>query len=573
MKLAVVGGGPAALLILKELTSGQYRLTEPGSKLTVSIFEAGDKFGCGMPYSRRGSKSEHIANVSSDELPAFDVSLTDWVKSLPIDKLKQFGIKSEEFHSKECPPRLLLGEYLNAQFDYYVERARAGGIEIQLEPNTAIEDISPDGPITITTESGESKRFDRVIICTGHHRLELEGDCSGPCFDSPYPPGKIAIPVNGSVGLRGSSLTAIDAVRTLARRNGRLEKNEEGVLEFIAADESPDFKIVMYSIDGLLPCVRVHMKEPHLSSHDLLSNERIEQNKAENDGFLELDFVFKEAFIEPLKESSPESYDAVKDLDLESFVDAMLELRKDEDSFDLLRSEYKSSLESIASKRPIHWKELLAGLSFAVNFPAKHLSAEDMLRLRKVLKPLIAIVIAFVPQSSCEELLALYDAGRIELRSDNGEGKVSVENGKVLYRWEDADGEHVDTHDIFVECIGQKPLEIEDFPFRSLVKQGAASRATLLFRSREAALEFKDSNPELVEESGESCLLRLPGLAISDEFQVIDANGKASDEIYLVAVPFIGGYNPDYSGLDFCERAAKLVVARISQTVSVFDSV
>lgn len=37
-----------------------------------------------------------------------------------------------------------------------------------------------------------------------------------------------------------------------------------------------------------------------------------------------------------------------------------------------------------------------------MNYPAKHFSAEDMLRLQKTLMLLIAVVIAFVPQSSAK---------------------------------------------------------------------------------------------------------------------------------------------------------------------------
>lgn len=31
----------------------------------------------------------------------------------------------------------------------------------------------------------------------------------------------------------------------------------------------------------------------------------------------------------------------------------------------------------------------------------------------------------------------------------------------------------------------------------------------------------------------------------------------------MMAVPYIAGYNPDYSGLDFCEAASKFIVESI----------
>ena len=57
--------------------------------------------------------------------------------------------------------------------------------------------------------------------------------------------------------------------------------------------------------------------------------------------------------------------------------------------------------------------------------------------------------------------------------------------------------------------------------------------------------------------------LRVSGLAINDSFQVVDKYGVANSQIFMMAVPYIGGYNPDYSGLDFCEEASDQVISKI----------
>ena len=54
-----------------------------------------------------------------------------------------------------------------------------------------------------------------------------------------------------------------------------------------------------------------------------------------------------------------------------------------------------------------------------------------------------------------------------------------------------------------------------------------------------------------------------PGIAINDNFQVLDEFGGYNDRIFFMPVPFMAGYNPDYSGLDFCETASKFVVQSI----------
>ena len=60
---------------------------------------------------------------------------------------------------------------------------------------------------------------------------------------------------------------------------------------------------------------------------------------------------------------------------------------------------------------------MLAVLSFAMNYPVRYFSAEFMQRLQKDLMPLISIVIAFMPQGSAEEMLALNEAGGNQFNS------------------------------------------------------------------------------------------------------------------------------------------------------------
>ena len=70
-----------------------------------------------------------------------------------------------------------------------------------------------------------------------------------------------------------------------------------------------------------------------------------------------------------------------------------------------------------------------------------------------------------------------------------------------------------------------------------------------------------DSGNEKVEQGAYGAYyLSVSGIAINDSFQVLDQYGAYSERIYIMAVPCIGGLNPDYSGLDFCEEAAKRIV-------------
>ncbi|WP_431292199.1 hypothetical protein [Pedobacter sp. P26] len=359
----------------------------------------------------------------------------------------------------------------------------------------------------------------------------------------------------------GSSLTAIDALRTLARQNGKFADNEDGTYSYQLANKG--FKMVMHSRSGLLPAIRFHLEDSHLGKDETLSKAEIHESIAQNGGFLPLDFVFEKNFKEMFIEKDPVFYKKIKNMNLEEFVTAMMDYREKMEPFDLFKKEYEEAEKSIEKRKSIYWKEALAILSFAMNYPAKYLSAEDMERLQKVLMPLISIVIAFVPQSSCRELLALHDAGVLSIVAVGDDAKVEpLKTGGADYHYK-VDGKKVTVHfDTFIDCIGQPHLSFDDFPFKSLITDKTISPARLKFKSAAIGKEKMKHN-DLVTKKGDDYLLTVPGITINDHFQVVDEAGQANNRIYIMAVPYIGGYNPDYSGIDFSEAASGAVLDRI----------
>ncbi|WP_316800158.1 hypothetical protein [Pedobacter frigidisoli] len=61
-----------------------------------------------------------------------------------------------------------------------------------------------------------------------------------------------------------------------------------------------------------------------------------------------------------------------------------------------------------------------------MNYPSKHFFAEDMARLKKDLMPLISVVIAFAPQGSVHELMALPPAGLLDIVRVGEKADVSI---------------------------------------------------------------------------------------------------------------------------------------------------
>jgi len=560
--MAILGGGPSALFMYK-------RLIESGIKnLEISIFERKDHLGAGMPYSSDGANKEHITNVSDNEIPVIFNSIEEWVKIAPTEILEKFNINTKNFNEYKVLPRLFFGEYLSAQFSLLQQQAGKNDITTKLHLSTKVADLRDNADknsVSVITDTPEEFEFDLVVICTGHNwPIKHEGTVPG-YFDSPYPPQKLAMKLNHPVAIKGASLTAIDAIRTLSRHNGVFEE-ADGRIRYRLNNDSKDFKLVMHSRNGLLPALRFHLDDSHLGKEALIGQDEIDRNIAENGGFLSLDFVFEKNFKEMFVEKDPEFYYQIKDMDIEMFVEAMMAMREKITPFELLRKEYVEAEQSIKERKSIYWKEMLAVLSFAMNYPVKHLAAEDMLRLQKVLMPLISVVIAFVPQSSCRELIALHDAGVLDLVSVGDESRVVPDkSGGTHYHYEDEEGENVvQNFKMFVDCVGQPHLSFADFPFKGLTQEGAVSPARIKFQSREKAKNQIDAENKLVEKDDDgSYFLKVPGITINDSFQVVDAKGLANGKIYIMAVPYIGGFNPDYSGIDFCEAASEKVVKAI----------
>jgi len=567
-RIAILGGGPSGLFMFK-------RLIESGrSDFEIEIFEKKSQLGAGMPYSNEGANKEHITNVSGNEIPQIVTTIHEWVCTADRKVLEPYSITPESFNDYKVLPRLLFGEYLSAQFDLLQNMAKAAGILIKIHKGITVTDVidKPElNQVWVEFEGAALVEFDEVIICTGHNwPKNNEGKIDG-YFDSPYPPAKLALHCNHAVALKGSSLTAIDAIRTLARSNGSFKSGANGMLSYHINEESPDFKIVMHSRNGLLPAVRFHLEDTHLQNKSILTPEEIKEHRAHNEGFLSLDFIFEKDFKNLFKENHADFYELIKDMQIEEFVETMMAKRENTEPFTLLREEYTEAERSIKTHESIYWKEALAILSFAMNYPAKHLSAEDMIRLQKTLMPLISVVIAFVPQTSCREMLALYAAGRLTLKTVDKDSIAEPDDkGGATYKYKDENGnQHADYYKVFVDCVGQPHLSYNDFPFKSMLESKIISPALLQFRSAQKGFHASKDSSKKVVEIKDDYYLEVPGITINDNFQVVDGNNNPNPRIYIMAVPYIGGYNPDYSGLDFGEEASCRIINSVLKPVSI----
>lgn len=562
--IGIIGGGPAALFVVKHLVS------ENIYPQTLYIFEKGKRLGAGMPYSQEGAAKEHVANVSSNELPELPETFSAFIQRKPYPHHPDFS-DYHNINEYKVIPRLILGDYLEEQFKILLNTARKMGVEVKVCTETTVTDIRKKNNLfEIVTDNDQTYSCSAAIICTGHHwPKKFEGNTSG-WYDSPYPPSKFSGPTNYPIAIRGTSLTAVDAVKTLARLNGTFSEENNEVI-YTLHEGSSDFSLTLFSKRGYLPALRFHSEGSAFSEGWIMSQEEIYDYKEKNGGFVDLNYVFERNFKQPLRKKNEKFYNEIKDLTIEQFVEKMLSLRDELDSFELFKAEYYEAQKSIERHQTIAWKETLAAFSYAINYPAKHFSAEDMIRMKKTLLPLISVIIASLPQSSYREIIALYNKGLINLVSVDDESHVEphLEEGAVYYYTDHHSGdEKSDHYRMYIDAIGQQPVQFNDIPFSTLREEGLISSGYLKFKDTHTGMiQFEEDNRKILKMDSENYYLRVDGLNINDYFQALDYYGKATENLFIMAVPYIAGLNPDYSGLDFCDTAGKRVATSLKSGI------
>ena len=161
--------------------------------------------------------------------------------------------------------------------------------------------------------------------------------------------------------------------------------------------------------------------------------------------------------------------------------------------------------------------------------------------------PVYNHLVMFVPYRSVDELIALHKANvldNIELGFDSEirDGQIHTQN-KILQ------------YDLLINCIGQKNLNIEDFPFKDLVRENYVTQASIKITN--SISEALTQGCSIYENQ-----LYLPGVAIDDSFQSLSDKMEPTG-LYILSIPLIRGFNPDLSGLPLLNDAAELVIDNI----------
>ncbi len=571
--IAVIGMGATSLYLLKNLLERADVLRAGISR--VVVFERGTRAGMGMPYNPDTTDACNICNISSEELPALQQPFADWLRDRDDAALVRFGLRREIISESETYARLALGEYFEAQFHVVIDELRRHGIEVELRTGAAVTDLrdEPQQNRVRVRVDGRAEWFDCVVIATGH-AFDDDDDPANGYYASPWPIHKL-LPREGefhrfAIGTLGASLSAFDVVTSLAHRHGRFEPSG-GRLKFIPHAGADGFRIVMHSSKGWLPHLQYDQNRPFRAVYRHVDRAALLKLR-DAQGFLRLqtyfDAVCRPVLAEAFEQDGRQDVAARlrgDDYSLEAFVGQMSAEHEYADAFDGMKREYPQSKRSVREGQPIHWKESLDDLMYTLSYHADLMPAEDHDRLRKVVMSFLMNVVAAMPLRSAEILLALHEAGRLELVP----GRVAVESkrdGKTTARVEADNGTETGagptthTYRMFIECAGQPPTDLDAFPFRGLVEQGAVREARARFATPAAANEAREKQPETIVETPDGPAAKLDGIDIDAAYRIVDRHGNANPRIFDIAFPHTVGLRPYCYGLQACNHTAGIVV-------------
>lgn len=454
--IAIIGTGPTGIYTFKHLV-------DAGGVGAITLFEKGREAGVGMPYSPQTADRTMLANIASIEIPAIEMTYLDFLRSLPHEVLRDYGVDPLELDDRAFTPRVLLGRFFRHQFLKLVETAEDRGILVSVSENTEIIDVERHEGLFYLVAGGGQRfgPFERVVVATGHE-FEPDDDLSDGYFPNPWS-GLLSADIPAvRVGIMGTSLSSIDAAMAVVTQHGHFIRDEDA-LRFELNESSP-LRITLMSRHGILPEADFYCPIPYEDLRFLTSAALEECAHSEN----VLDDAFA-LFAQELGEADPDYASAIglADLTADSFADAYFAQRLAADPFRWARANLAEVERNKQNRVTVEWRYALLRMHEKFETLVAEFSEGDAERFAQGLKRVFIDNYAAVPSESIRRLLALRDAGVLEVvalgedyQLDHGEhGTTIVTDSETL------------EFAVFIDARGQKALETGHLKFPTLRKE------------------------------------------------------------------------------------------------------
>lgn len=538
--VAIIGSGPTGIYTL----SGLIKSERP---LLITVFEIEADAGKGTPYHPHINDQAMLANIASIELPAICETLVEWLRRQPDAELQRLKVTRADIREREFYPRVVLGEFLQSQFRQLIEMGLTKGHTIEVKPRHRVVDIrlqTDDIQLTVNMPLGERNdyAFDHVVMATGHNWPETTEIKPG-YFISPWPASVLKDVKASSVGILGTSLSAIDALITVATTHGAFYLDASGQLQYQGAAGSEGFRASLMSRKGLLPEADFYCPYPY-TPLQFCTVEAVRALVQRGSANL-LDEVF-ELFKREMVACDPDYAAAIglSLLGVETLAPAYFAAREAADPFVSAASNLAEAEQNKANRYTVQWRYAILRMHEVIAQAVPHLNEEDLGRFHKRFKTVFVDDYATVPHQSIQRLLALRRAGKLDILKLGNDYEIStdgVESGAVV-RY---DGDEV-TFDTFIDATGQTSMSARDIPFPSLIEQGVMKRAATIERSL------------VLDSKTEEAFTRTGGVDLDAAFRP-KFEDNLCNQLYCAAISFLLHKMPFVQGITSAHEIGGIV--------------
>lgn len=541
--IAFVGAGPTTIYTLHAL------IDRASAPFELTIFEAQSTIGRGTPYRPGWNDPAMLSNIASVEIPPLVESLVKWLERQPAERLGRFGIAQCEIDERSFYPRLALGEFFFDQLHALIEIAKDKDIDVTVRTHCrAIDAVSHDHGMTLFVQPRRGplfeQHFDHVVLATGH-QWPTEPEVRPGYFLSPWPASALLQLPPVHVGIRGSSLSAIDAAVALALSHGIFLEAQGGERTYRPAPGTDDFRITMISRKGLLPEADFYFPIPY---EPLLFCTKKAMDGLVAAGSANLLGRAFDLFRQELAAADP-AYARKIGLDalgLEDFAQRYFAERIAAGTFKWAHANLREAQANYDARFTVAWRYAILRMHEVVETLVPHLDDEEFELFSHFFSPVFVDDYATVPHESIKRMLALHRAGKLDIVAVGENYRIDShgsERGAILIRGAER------THfPVFIEAMGQRALGAKDFPFPSLRRQGV----------------IQDVNPA----SGDG---PSRGIAINDEFHPV-AGDIPEDQLFCLSLPFLMGRHPFIQGITSAHDMGEVVGARLAAAIENADS-
>ena len=552
-RVAIIGSGPTGIYTLHGLVKAKL-------PLNISVFEIEADPGKGTPYHPHVNDRAMLANIASVELPPICETLVGWLRRQPDNELERLGIERTDIQERAFYPRVVLGEFLQSQFQQIVEAGRTNGHTIEIRPRHRVVDIKLQADeirLTVDMPDGERRNyaFDHVVMATGHNWPETT-EISPGYFMSPWPAPALKTISPGPVGILGTSLSAIDALITVATAHGAFYLDAGGQLQYQGAAASEKFHASLMSRKGLLPEADFYCPYPYTP----LRYCTVDAVRAliDRGGTGLLDEVF-ELFKREIVSCDPD-YAAkigLALLSVETLAPAYFAEREAADPFAWAASNLAEAEQNKTQKYTVQWRYAILRMHEVVALAVPHFDEEDLIRFQKNFKTVFVDDYATVPHQSIRRLLALRRAGKLEILKLGGEYEIDTD-GVVRGALVRYDGREVE-FEAFIDATGQASLSVRDLPFPRLIGQGVLRRA----RTAEGSSILSAEMDEASTPTG--------GIDLDEAFRPIFEENLCN-RLYCAAISFLLHKMPFVQGITSSHQIGGIVSKAILEHIDALEN-